>query len=53
MNPNLSAPPSGNPQLSKEEIWAGCNRFLTGHHRENPHQVLLRLAESLPADEEF
>ena len=52
MNPNLSAPPSGNPQLSKEEIWAGCNRFLTGHHRENPRQVLLRLAESLPADEE-
>ena len=52
MNLDLSAPPSGNPQLSKEQILAGCTHFLTGHHRENPRQVLMALAERLPADEE-
>lgn len=39
-------------QPSKEQIWASCTHFLTGHTRENPQQVMMDLANSLDADEE-
>jgi threonine aldolase len=37
-------------ETTKEEILAGCTRFLTGHPRKTPRQVLMGLAESVNDD---
>jgi threonine aldolase len=51
MNFKPSSHPEADSRPAPEQIWDGCTRFLAGHLRKQPRQVLLELAESLPADE--